>query len=54
MNQELVIGYVLVLSGRFDLIFELGSTRPFNGGLAGLSLVVMADREDLSYAAWRA
>jgi hypothetical protein len=34
----------LVLSGTFDLIFYLGSDRPFDGGLADLSLLVMADR----------
>jgi hypothetical protein len=54
MNQELAIGYVLVLSGTFDLIFELGSTRPVDGGLADKSLFVMADRDDPPCAAWRA
>jgi hypothetical protein len=54
MNQGLAIGYVLVLSGTFYLIFNLGSTRPFDRGLADLSLLVMADCEDPVGAAWRA
>jgi hypothetical protein len=32
INQGLAIGYAFVLSGTLDLIFYLGSTRPFNGG----------------------
>jgi hypothetical protein len=42
INQELARGYVLILSGTFDFIFYLGSTRPFDGGLANFSLLVMA------------
>jgi hypothetical protein len=53
INQAIATGYALVLSRTFDLIFHLGSTRPFDGGLADLSLLVMADRDDPPCAAWR-
>jgi hypothetical protein len=54
INLALTNWCVLVLSGTFDLIFYLGSTRPFDGGLADYALFMMADREDPSCAAWRA